>query len=258
MAVIDRARAAPRVVRRRQPAADGRECRQAEPMLGPAIARRPAGRRRRLGRSAAARPAPCCGRRQRRRAASHRPHRATRLLTLADRAAGAELADGTAITARQVVLARRLGLGLARRPARRSRSAAPAGQGPDHPAADHRRPPGQPGCRRPWSAARCAGSSAASRLPGAARQDGELVSARPRKNSARTPPSPRAASGSSCATPARSCPASPSWSWPSRSRAAPGHAGQRAGARPVRAARAGRSRPGTSAAASCSPRSRPS
>jgi glycine oxidase len=79
-----------------------RECRRAEPLLGPAIGggllvEDDASVDPRLLTSALLSAVKAAG-------GTHRPHRATRLLTLADRAAGAELADGSKITAGQVVL----------------------------------------------------------------------------------------------------------------------------------------------------------
>jgi glycine oxidase len=79
-----------------------RECRRAEPLLGPAISggllvEDDASVDPRRLTSALLTAVKVAG-------GTHRPHRAIRLLTLADRATGAELADGSTITAGQVVL----------------------------------------------------------------------------------------------------------------------------------------------------------
>jgi glycine oxidase len=81
----------------------GRECRQAEPLLGPAIrggllVDDDASVDPRLLTAALLAAASSAG-------VVHLPHRAVRLRTRGDRACGAELADGTAVNARQVVLA---------------------------------------------------------------------------------------------------------------------------------------------------------
>jgi glycine oxidase len=79
-----------------------RECRQAEPLLGPAISggllvEDDASVDSRLLTSALLAAARAAG-------VVHLPHRATKLLLDADRASGAELADGTVVSAPQVVL----------------------------------------------------------------------------------------------------------------------------------------------------------
>jgi len=81
----------------------GRECRQAEPLLGPAIrggllVDDDASVDPRLLTAALLAAARSAG-------VTHLPYRVNRLITRGDRACGADLADGTAVSARQVVLA---------------------------------------------------------------------------------------------------------------------------------------------------------
>ncbi len=191
-----------------------RECRQAEPMLGPAIGggllvSDDASVDPRLLTAALAAAFCAAGGTLLRQPAA-------RLREAAGRAAGADLADGTVISAGADVLS--AGWASASLP-----GLPPGTLPPLRPVKGQilRLRPTPAGTAGPAPAPCWTGPSAAwSRARRFTWYRGTTASwwsARPRRNWVRTPRSRPAASGSCCATPARSSLASPSWSWPRRS-----------------------------------------